>query len=335
MPDRIYDIAIAGGGVMGCSTAYNLLKSDGNLKIAVVEPDPVYTYSSTTLSLANIRIQFCLEENIRISLYALEVMESFADDMEVNGNRPDVTFRREGNLFLVDKAGRPGAEKALALQKNLGCDAEWLTLEDISVRYPLFDTTGMEGATFGPRDGYLDAYSLLMGYRAKAVSLGAEFIKDRVTCINTSGGEVTGLSLQSGGNIKAKTAVNCAGAWAAGLAETACVKIPVIPKKRQVFIIDTEVKPKSPLPLTILPSGFYLRSETGGLILCGKSFADDVTGFDFKYDRERFTEILWPELAEFVPAFEKLKIVRGWAGLYAVNTFDGNAILGEWPNVKG
>ena len=46
-------------------------------------------------------------------------------------------------------------------------------------------------------------------------------------------------------------------------------------------------------------------------------------------------EILWPELADFVPAFDRLKLVRGWAGLYAVNTLDGNAILGEWPEIGG
>jgi glycine/D-amino acid oxidase-like deaminating enzyme len=46
-------------------------------------------------------------------------------------------------------------------------------------------------------------------------------------------------------------------------------------------------------------------------------------------------EILWPELAEFVPAFDTLKLMRGWAGLYAVNRLDGNAILGEWPETKG
>ena len=46
-------------------------------------------------------------------------------------------------------------------------------------------------------------------------------------------------------------------------------------------------------------------------------------------------DILWPELVEFVPAFDRLKLVRGWAGLYAVNTLDGNAILGEWPELKG
>jgi glycine/D-amino acid oxidase-like deaminating enzyme len=28
-------------------------------------------------------------------------------------------------------------------------------------------------------------------------------------------------------------------------------------------------------------------------------------------------------------------VERSWAGLYAVNTFDGNAILGEWPETRG
>ena len=61
----------------------------------------------------------------------------------------------------------------------------------------------------------------------------------------------------------------------------------------------------------------------------------DPVGFEFSWDDKRFMEILWPELAEFVPAFDRLKLVRGWAGLYAVNTLDHNAILGEWPELQG
>ena len=129
--------------------------------------------------------------------------------------------------------------------------------------------------------------------------------------------------------------VNCAGAWAGQLASTAGVKIPVQPVKRQVFALDTKIKPEGPLPLTILPSGLYFRTETGNLILVGKSMEDDPVGFDFAWDKRRFTELLWPELAEFVPAFDSLKVVRGWAGLYEVNTLDSNAILGEWPELKG
>ena len=104
---------------------------------------------------------------------------------------------------------------------------------------------------------------------------------------------------------------------------------------RQIFALDTKVKPEVPLPLTILPSGLYFRTETGDLILLGKSMDDDPVGFDFTWDRKRFEDILWPELAEFAPAFDTLKLMRGWAGLYAVNTIDENAIIGEWPELKG
>ncbi len=95
------------------------------------------------------------------------------------------------------------------------------------------------------------------------------------------------------------------------------------------------MKPEEPLPLTVLLSGLYFRSETGGLVLVGKSMDDDPVGFNFVWDDKRFMEILWPELAQFVPAFDHLKLLRGWAGLYAVNRLDGNAILGEWPELKG
>jgi glycine/D-amino acid oxidase-like deaminating enzyme len=109
----------------------------------------------------------------------------------------------------------------------------------------------------------------------------------------------------------------------------------VKPVKRQVFALEPAVKPENPLPLTVLPSGLYFRTETGGMILLGKSMAEDPVGFDFTWDEKRFMDILWPELAGFVPAFDRLKLVRGWAGLYAVNTLDSNAILGEWPELKG
>ena len=32
---------------------------------------------------------------------------------------------------------------------------------------------------------------------------------------------------------------------------------------------------------------------------------------------------------------DTLKLIRGWAGLYAVNTLDSNAILGNWPEIRG
>ena len=174
-----------------------------------------------------------------------------------------------------------------------------------------------------------------MGYKANARAQGAAYIEDTVTALLTDNGQITGLKTASGERYVSSTVVNCAGAWCTELARTAGVDLPVNPVKRQCFCVDPAVKPEGPLPLTVLPSGFYFRTETGGMVLLGKSMDEDPVGFDFTWDQNRFMDHLWLELAEFVPAFERLKLVRGWAGLYAVNTLDGNAILGEWPELKG
>lgn len=335
MSHNVCDVAIIGGGIMGSAVAYHLKQADAGLDVAVVEMDPAYSRASTTLSMANVRIQFSFEQNIRISQFTFEVLENFGEEMAVGDLRPDIAFRREGNLFLVDDSGLQAAEAAIHLQKSIGCRVEWWTPGKIKQNYPLYAPEHLAGGTFGPLDGHFDAYAFLMGYKKKARSMGARYIENRVTEVLTDGSRVGGVRLASGETLSADCVVNCAGAWAAEIARTAGINLPVDPVKRQIFVLDTAVKPEGPLPLTVLPSGLYFRTETGGRILLGKSMPQDSVGFDFSWDDKRFMEILWPELAEFVPAFDTLKLLRGWAGLYAVNTLDGNAILGEWPELKG
>jgi glycine/D-amino acid oxidase-like deaminating enzyme len=331
----MYDVIIAGGGIMGSATAYYLTRLAPGLKVAVAERDPSYARASTTLSMSNVRIQFSLKENVLISRYAFEVLDAFEEEMAVDDRRPRIYFHRDGNLFLVGEQNLQAARRAYELQLSLGCRVQWWSPDEIKARYPLYETAGIVGGTFGPDDGHFDAYAALMAYKAKARSQGARYLAADVARIRTAGGRAAGVQLASGETLAAGCVVNCGGAWAAQLAETAGVNLPVVPVKRQVFALDPAVKPDGPLPLTVLLSGLYFRTETGGLILLGKSMEEDPVGFDFRWDDQRFMEILWPELAEFVPAWDRLKLVRGWAGLYDVNTLDHNAIIGEWPEIEG
>ncbi len=335
MNPSTWDVIIIGGGIMGSSTAYHLMRIEPNLKLAVLERDPTYTHASTTLSLANIRIQFSLEENIRISQYTMEVLENFNQEMAVGDKTLNVAFKPEGNLFLVDNTSENMAKTAFDLQRSLGCHIDWWSPEEIRRRFPEFDPVESVGATFGSRDGHLDAFSFLNGFRSKAASLGAHFMKAEAVGVLTESNRVAGVRTESDNTLRSKRVVNCAGAWASKIALTAKVTLPIDPVKRQVFVFDPAQKPGETLPLTVLPSGLYFRSETGGLIVTGKSLDEDPVGFDFNWDEKRFMEMLWPELAEYVPSFERLKLMRGWGGLYAVNRLDGNAVLGEWPELGG
>ena len=151
MKDKNFDVIIMGGGIMGLSTAYHLMKADSSLKVIVIEKDLGYEKSSTALSMVNVRIQFSLKENVQISQYASKILENFEDEMAVNGKKPAIFYRREGNLFLYDEKSEPAAQKAFHMQKELGCAVEWWSTKKLKEKYPMYENLdNIVGATFGP-----------------------------------------------------------------------------------------------------------------------------------------------------------------------------------------
>lgn len=335
MSSALYDVAIIGGGVMGSSVAYHLLRLEPKIKVAVVERDPTYAHSSSALSLGGIRVQFSLRENIQMSLYALERIKNFAEEMAVDDEKPFLNFCQEGYLFLINAEGKKEAEESLKRQRQLEAKVEWWSAAKIKDTFPLLSGKDFVGGTYGPQDGYLDPYALLMAFRKKAISLGAYYIIDEVKEILRSSSAIEGILLGSGKKIISKTVVNAAGAWAADIASSVGVELPIRPISRQVFAVKPALSISHPFPLVIAPSGLYFRPETGGLMLVGRSLPEDKVGYDFTWTWARFQNILWPELAEIVPSFSHLKLFRGWSGLYDQNLLDSNAILGPWPELPG
>ena len=50
---------------------------------------------------------------------------------------------------------------------------------------------------------------------------------------------------------------------------------------------------------------------------------------------DQFEEQIWPTVAKYVPAFDRISKVTSWGGQYAFNTLDHNLIIGpssEVPN---
>ena len=61
---------------------------------------------------------------------------------------------------------------------------------------------------------------------------------------------------------------------------------------------------------------------------------EDPDCTDFEIDYKLYEDVVWPTLAQRIPAFEALKLVRAWVGHYDYNTLDQNAILGPHPEVR-
>lgn len=320
---------------MGSATAYHLKKYDPALSVAVIERDPSYQHASTVLSDGNIRIQFHLEENIRISQHTMEVLETFADDMATPTYRPEVGARHQGNLFMADDAIREEARRGVELQRRLGCEVEWMAIDQVVASYPALGSDVFVGGTLGRRDGSVDPVAVLRGYRSKAIELGARFLGDEVEAMVVGDDRMRGVRLGSGEVIGSENVINTAGAWGPGLLGAIGVDLPVQPIMRTVYVVSTTV-PTDGLPSVFLPSGVYAIPEGDRTWLMAWSLPNDPVGFDFRpAGQQRFTDLIWPELVAHLPAFDTLKVERSWAGLYDVNTLDGNAIIGEWPLIRG
>ncbi|HSG42005.1 MAG TPA: FAD-binding oxidoreductase [Anaerolineales bacterium] len=330
-----FDVIMAGGGVMGCATAYYLMLQDPTLKVAIVEMEPSYEHNSTVLSDGNTRLQFNIKENILISKYGLEKLKTFSKDMAVGDWKPEPGFRQQGNLFLTDAANMENAKAGITLQQSMDCGVDWLEPAEIKARYPLFDESKFAGGAFGRFDGTMDPQAILMGYKRKVVDLGATYIEAEVAEILHASGKVSGAKLKDGTELTAKYVVNSSGAWGTKLAKTAGIELPIDPVMRTVFVLQTTVEPQETYPLTVFPSGLYLIQEHGNQFTCAKSVDTDPIGFDFVWNRDDFINNLWEELVHYVPSFDRLKVVSGWAGLYDVNNYDGNVLLGEWPEMEG
>ena len=334
MGQKAFDILIVGGGVIGSSIAYHLLNDGLDGTVAVLEKDPSYEFASTPRSMGGIRQQFTTEINIRICQYSIEAIEQFDEAMAVDGEPPHIYYHPRGYLFLADENNWETLRKQYRLQRSLGVDVDLLTPEEVKDMLPHMNVEGLLGASFGRRAGYLDAYGLLRGYQRKAKSLGADYIHAEVVEILRQKDRVHGIRTLKGEVLEGESVVIAAGPWAAEVGAMAGVELPVEPTLRMAFCFDPAEKFDYDLPFTFHPQGQWFRHESGKQVVTGKD-RDETPGFRFDWDRQYFEEDLWPRLAGLVPSFERLKLMRGWGGLYAVNKLDHNALLGAYPGVDG
>jgi len=106
------------------------------------------------------------------------------------------------------------------------------------------------------------------------------------------------------------------------------------PIRRQIFVCLPAPHVHHPFPMVIDPGGAHWRSETGRRILAAKARKDELPGFNFQCERGYFMDDIWPDRVHRYPPFDRLRMERGWAGLYAVPP-DENATYGEHPEIKG
>ncbi|MBN8940340.1 MAG: FAD-binding oxidoreductase [Rhizobiales bacterium] len=328
------DVLIVGGGIMGSCAAYFLKKELGYAgSVRVIERDPSYAQSSTTLSAASIRQQFSTPENIRMSRFGIEIIRGLKERFNPEA---DIGFHEGGYLILASETGRGVLEANWRTQSAEGADILLLSPEELKQRFPWLSTEELAAGAWGRTgEGWFDAAMLLDLFRKAAREAGAVYQKAEVKSLARDGNRITGVTLSDGEQVTCGTCVLAAGAWAGRLAESAGIALPVEPRKRTVFVAKCPAAFAN-MPLIVDPSGVWLRPERDLIIGGwgpGENDPDPAAYGDFEPDHDQFETYVWPAWATRIPALEELRLIRAWAGHYDFNTLDHNAILGPHPEI--
>jgi len=324
--EKTADVVIIGGGIVGVSIAYHLaLKKAG--RIVLLEKGQLGE-GSTSRCVGGIRTQFSTEINIRFSLESIKTFERFEEEFGVN---PE--FKRIGYLFLATTDSEQKVfEKNMELQKKFGIPVELLSPEEIDKRWPYLRLDDVLGGAFCPWDGYAGPSEVLNGFVTGAKRAGVKIYEGtEVIGITSERGKVNGVKTK-GEEITTPIVVNAGGPYASLLGEMAGLQIPVKPLRRQVFVTAPFHLTDQTVPLTIdFHRGWYFRQEVDGLLLSGPLDSEPSFNLNIDYDAMAVAS----ENAMYrVPALEKARIARGWAGFYEISP-DNHAILGKVTGLEG
>ena len=331
-PNRTADFLIIGGGVIGCSTAYNLARR-GASNVVVLERKHLCA-GGTAKSCAIVRTHYSVRVNL---VHAVESLQIFTHFQEHVGG--DAGFRRTGYLILGPEAHREPMLAVFRAQNEFGIDTRVLTPAEARQIHPLLQLEDVAVIGYDTQAGYCDPHLTTMSYAQRAKEQGVIFHTDT---------PVSGLRRQ--GNLwqvqtptdtfETPTVILAAGPWTNTIAQTVGLQLPYEISRHKVVTLQIDQPYRLDWPIVkdlTTPDKIYFRPEVGGVVLVGTGdHGDPVSDADSLTDEVDHAHIARIDalISHRMPAFATARYVAGWTGPYDI-TPDWNPIVGPVPEMAG
>ncbi len=234
-----HDVAVIGGGIVGCATAYFAAR-DG-LDVVLLEREHVaFGASGRNPGFVWLHCRnpgFALEISRAGRRLYPELLEELPDPFE---------FRAEGGIiyFTSPDQGRV-LEEFVAARRNDGLDVTLVDGAEVRRLVPPIRTDVL-GASFCSEDAQINTPAFVRALAAGARREGAD-LREGVTvgALLRSGDEVAGV-VTDRGEVEAGAVVVAAGAWSTGLLADMGVDVAIGAERLQIIAT-------APLPVTIRP----------------------------------------------------------------------------------
>jgi sarcosine oxidase subunit beta len=327
------DILIVGGGVIGTSIAYHLAARRAG-RVVLLEKSYLGAGSSGK-SGAIVRQHYSNRLTAVMARQSLRVFERFADQF---GGPP--VFTRTGLAIIVNDRDRAGLEANLAMQRELGIDVRLVSPEELADIDPNARLADDEAAAFEAEAGYVEAVQVVASFADAARREGADLrLGVEVLSVLTEGGKVAGVETNEG-RYSCRTLVLAAGPWAAALANTAGVALPVESCRTQVALFRRPADcTRRGTIFTDFVQGIYFKPTHGELVhagsLAGEEVHDPVDPDDYNEAADGpWLPTIRQRVSRRYPVMSSGYGRGGYGALYAI-TPDWHPILDRLPGVEG
>lgn len=325
------DIIIIGAGIIGLSIAYHILESDPELSITILEKEKMLGMGSTGKGTGAIRYQFISPLLRRLSLLSRDFFLNFETVFDT-----PIWYLEKGYLMLAAHEELWNHLQLTNRQAEAdGIPMKLLNQEELQQNFPFLNRSRFLGGTLCPWDAYADPFAVLAALYAAVRHKGATVHFGReATKIIINGDNITGVETRQGA-IWSPLIVNAAGPYAAQLAATAGITLPVQPFRRQVYVCtNPKDVPKATPSIVDLASGFYLHQEVSGkVVLLGGTDKYTWPGLEEVVDKSQ-SEDFFQAAIETIPSAIDIKWLRTYTGI-CEQTPDFHPIIGEAPELKG
>ncbi|MCL2146214.1 MAG: FAD-binding oxidoreductase [Synergistaceae bacterium] len=325
---KSYDVVIIGGGIIGCSVAFELAKRGRN-DVLVIEREYL-TAGATGRCGAGIRQQWGSVLNATLAVESTHIFENLE---EYTGYSGDCGLNQGGYLLIAyEEKEWEQFHKNLVVQHSLGIDSRAVDLDGIKEIVPHINTEGMIGACFCAKDGHADPFHCTFAYAKGAQTMGVDFeTYTTVTGFRVEKGGIRTV-LTNKGDVQTRTVINCTGAHAAEMATQVDDELPIFPVRRQILVTEPVAHIMDPMVMS-LQRHFYVQQTPRGGVLMGFGDPDEPEGFNTRSSWQ-YLEYNAYLVTRTLPAFRGLRVVRQWAGLYDMSP-DCNPIINEAGSADG
>lgn len=337
-------VVVIGGGVVGVSTLYHLVKKGWTDSVLVERKELT---SGSTWHAAGLLPLFNVSYSVgQIHKYSVALYGRLEAETGLN-----VGFRQVSNIRLARTQDRLDEYKYYAgIARTIGVDVKFLTPAEVREIWPLCSTDGLIGAIQHPADGYIQPADLTQALARGARNGGGEI--NRNTTVTAIERRPSGewLVKTDQGDIICEHVVSASGNFARKTGAMVGLKVPVIPVEHQYIVTEAhpailERRARGLPEMGVLresDSSWYMREEAGGLLLGPYEVGAPVCYVDgpspeseyelFQEDLERLLPHVETAIAR-VPAFGEVGIKKIYNGAIAY-TPDGSPIVGPAPMVR-